>query len=207
VIYSLFRFVVIAFGVIVVLDIIGVNVTGFVAGLGIVGAIGGLAVQDLLKDLIAGTNIATEQYFAIGDVIECKGYVGEVVSLSMRSTKIKTYDGSIVTIQNHLIDSVRMISQENKISIPLSYDLDRKQAFDMMEHLVKEIEKIPEVTRALTYGIISFEDSSINYGLKYYCNQGIIPMVAQKVNVVIITELDKAGISIPFNQLDIHTYS
>ena len=204
IIYNLIRFLLIIFCIIVILDIIGINITGFVAGLGVVGAIAGLAAQDLLKDFIAGTNIASEGFFVIGDVIECQGYVGTVTSLSMRSTKIKTLDGSIVTIQNHLIDKARVISTENAVNISLPYDLERAKAYKLVDEIIKEVEKVPDITKAVSGGISSFEDSAIQYMILFYCSPDISKRMKRKVNDIVIMKLDAAGVEIPFNQLDIH---
>ena len=69
---------------ILVLQVHGVNVSSLIAGLGIIGAIVGLALQDMLKDVIMGTNILTGEYFAVGDVIKYGDLIGEVVQFSLR---------------------------------------------------------------------------------------------------------------------------
>ena len=66
---------------ILVLQVHGVNVSSLIAGLGIIGAIVGLALQDMLKDVIMGTNILTGEYFAVGDVIKYGDLIGEVQSM------------------------------------------------------------------------------------------------------------------------------
>lgn len=204
-IYTVLKYVLVLFTIIVIMDIIGINITGFVAGFGIIGAVVGLAAQDLLKDLIAGTNIASEKYFAIGDVIECKNYIGKVVSVSMRSTKIKTYDGSVVTIQNHLIDSAKLMSPNGCINISLGYDLSREKAYEMLDRIVDRVKTIPEITDVAADGIADFEDSSISYFLRFSVSDAFgMPGIKRKINVIVMDELDKEGIEIPFKQIDIH---
>ena len=67
----------------------GVNVKSILAGLGITAALVGLAFQDLAKDLIAGISIILEDQYEIGDTIEVNGFTGEVVSLGLRTTRIR----------------------------------------------------------------------------------------------------------------------
>ena len=72
------------FGIVVLillLEVNGVNVSSLIASLGIVGIVVGLAVQDALKDLIAGKNIISDHFFETGDVIKYDGITGKVISL------------------------------------------------------------------------------------------------------------------------------
>lgn len=60
----------------------------------------GLALQDLVKNLISGILILVDQPFRVGDMIEVDGHYGEVVNIGLRSTRIHTFDDSIVTVPN-----------------------------------------------------------------------------------------------------------
>ncbi len=201
--HSAIRFVVILMAVFAVLSTFGVNVTAGIAALGVAGAIGALAVQDLLKDFISGANIASEQYFAIGDVVEYENIIGTVTGLSMRSTKIKTLDGSTVTLQNHIISKIRIISEENKVLIPLPYELEREKAYALCETIAEKITELPEVKSCKTSGIQEFADSSISYALLFYCNPAKMLTTKRLTNVAVINELDRAGISIPYNKIEV----
>lgn len=203
-IFNVLKTLLFVFSIIIILDIVGINITGLVAGLGVMGAVAGLAAQDLLKDLIAGANIASEKYFVIGDMVECQGYTGIVTAISMRSVKLKMIDGSIVSIQNHLIDKARVVSTENNIKVQLPYDLERPKAYALIDEIVEKTKKIPEVTKAMSAGISSFEDSAIHYMILFSCAPDVEPRIRRKINDIIIKELDVAGVEIPFNQIDIH---
>lgn len=60
----------------------------------------GLALQDLVKNLISGILILIDQPFRVGDMIEVDGHYGEVVNIGLRSTRIHTFDDSIITVPN-----------------------------------------------------------------------------------------------------------
>ena len=100
-----------------VLSSLGFNVGGFIAGLGLAGAVMGLAFQDFLKDIIAGITIITEDYFAIGDVIEIDDFKGTVLNITLRTTKIKKWDGPVLIINNKLITKVINSSMYNSFAI------------------------------------------------------------------------------------------
>lgn len=89
--------------VIVILDNVGVNVTGLIAGLGIGGIAIGLAAQGIFKDLFAALSIIFDRPFHKGDVIQfggSAGVTGTVEQIGLRTTRLRALDGEIVAIGN-----------------------------------------------------------------------------------------------------------
>ena len=82
--YTIFLIVLLA-----IISNFGVNVKSILAGLGIGTALIGLAFQDMAKDIIAGFSIITEGEYEIGDTIEIEGFMGEVVFIGLRTTRIR----------------------------------------------------------------------------------------------------------------------
>ena len=66
---SIIRYVFILVTILIVLQANGVNVNSVLAGVGILGAVFGLAIQDLLKDIIRGSSILSDNYFSVGDIV------------------------------------------------------------------------------------------------------------------------------------------
>lgn len=101
------------FGIVVLillLEVNGVNVSSLIASLGIVGIVVGLAIQDALKDLIAGKNIISDHFFEAGDVIKYNGITGKVISLGLKTTKIQDLDtNDIVSITNRHIEQAEKV--------------------------------------------------------------------------------------------------
>jgi len=77
-----------------------------------VGLAVGLGAQDLIRNLIAGVLMLFERPFLVGDMIEVDGHYGEVQDIGLRSTKLKTFDDSLVTLPNALVFS-QSISNSN----------------------------------------------------------------------------------------------
>ena len=96
--------------VLTILSSLGFNVKGFVAGLGLAGAVMGLAFQDFIKDIIAGITIITE-------VIEIEDFKGTVLNITLRTTKIKKWDGPVLIINNKMITKVINSSMYNSFAI------------------------------------------------------------------------------------------
>ena len=207
VIYSISRFAVIVVLVIIILSIMGVNISGAIAALGIAGACGALAIQDLLKDLIQGVNIVTDKFFAIGDSILYNGTLYKVVELTMRNTKLLSLDdGSTYTVGNHLLTDIIKVPNDYMVDIPvcLPYTDDYDHIWETMEQIAEKVGALSEVSKSIFKGIKEFDDSSVNYLLRFYCRPEDSYEMKRHANRIIQRELKKAGISIPFPQLDVH---
>lgn len=146
----------------------GVNVKSIVAGLGITTALLGLAFQDMAKDIIAGVSIITENQFDVGDTIEYDGFMGEVVFLGLRTTRIKDYRGAVKIIANHKLDNVINYSLNNYLAIidvGISYDEDPDKVATALEEIRKELNgKVPNATGDIEiWGLDEFEESNMKY--------------------------------------------
>lgn len=92
----------------VVLSILGVNVTSLLAGLGILTAVVGLAFQDMIKDFIAGIAIIAENQFSVGDTViaQADGFKGTVTDIGLKTTEITNDKGEVKIMANHNIDGL-----------------------------------------------------------------------------------------------------
>jgi MscS family membrane protein len=90
----------------------GINVTALTAALGIGGLAISLAAKDTVADAIAGTIILIDQPFRIGDRIEIQGVDtwGDVTSIGLRTTRIRTRDNRLVIVPNSVIGNNQVIN-------------------------------------------------------------------------------------------------
>lgn len=63
----------------------------------------GLGIQDIAKNIFAGIMILFDRPFTTGDIIDFKEHHGEVLNISLSTTKIRTFDDSVVTIPNSVV--------------------------------------------------------------------------------------------------------
>ena len=89
-----------AIAIIVILDNVGVNVTGLVAGLGIGGIAIGLAAQGIFSDLFAALSIIFDRPFRRGDGIRFDQLSGSVEQIGLKTTRIRSIEGEEVVISN-----------------------------------------------------------------------------------------------------------
>lgn len=207
-IFVVLRCVIIVLCILLVLQINGINVSSLIAGLGIVSAVIGLALQDFLKDVIMGVNIMTDRFFSVGDVIKYKNIEGEVVSFTLKATKIRSlYDDSILTVSNRNISEIVKISDEIIIDIPISYDEEPEKIDKIFEHLAANIRKNKGIKDFVYKGLQDFSESTLIYRFFLYCDPVNKANIRRSVLKIINIELRKADIKIPYNQIDVHHYS
>ena len=195
--------------VLAILSIYGVNVKSIVAGLGITTAIIGLAFQDFAKDIIAGISIITEGQYDIGDTIEAEGFMGEVISLGLKTTKIKNYKGAIKIISNRYMDKVINYSLEDSlalIDVGTSYNHSTEEVEKVLKKLINKLNgNIPNATGDLeVVGITDLADSSVVYRISVKVKPMQNGSVERMLRKEIKDAFDAANISIPFPQIEVH---
>ena len=88
----------------------GFDLGGVATGIGIGSAVLAIAMQDLVKETFAGVLLFMDKPFEIGDWIEANGTSGAVEDLSLRSTRIRTANDTIVTIANDTLISENIVN-------------------------------------------------------------------------------------------------
>lgn len=192
--------------VLMILQIYGVNVNSMLAGVGIASIVVGFALQDAMKDIFRGFGIISDGYYEIGDVIKYGDNVGQVISISLQTTKIQDMNTTnIVSIANRNIDQVEKVSGYVYIPVPMPYDIKLSKAESIMEEIVKKIQKRDNIASAAYQGISDITSSSLNYQLYITCDPINKLQARRDVLHIIVETLEEKKIEIPHNQLDIHT--
>ena len=192
-------------GIIIGLDNIGFDITAMIAGLGIGGLALALAAQDSVKNIFAGIMIFLDKPFRIKDRIQVDGFDGIVEEVGLRSTRLRTLEGRIVTIPNSRFtdNSVTNVTSQPtlkvKLNLGLTYDTDEVQmqkAIDILEDIVKNQEAITDDYAA---GINGFGDFSLNILFIYYVKPDSHWLDTQTlVNKEILRRFNKEGLEFAF---------
>ena len=172
---NILKIVVIAFGVVMVISELGYNVNGLLTGLGVGGLAVSLAAQDAVGNLISGFIIIFDKPFKVGDLIESATVKGFVEEVTMRSTKIRTLDDSVITVPNSTLtkEAVTNISMMDKRRIKMTFGLVYSTTNETIEKVRKEIQKyivdnkdiLPEPCRI---HFREFGDSALNFEVVCY---------------------------------------
>jgi len=206
---NLIKYFIVLVDVVMILDIFGIDTKTLIASLGVVGLVAGLAVQDTLKDFVAGMSIILENQYRVGDTITVKGFRGEVIALGIKSTRIRAYTGEVMVIANHLIDEVINHSLDKSVAIvdiPVSYDTNIDKLYKVLNGLFDEVNGTISgiVGDIKILGLQSYGDSSICF--RVVCDTK--PMehfqVERELRRLIKDCFDKNHIEIPFTQVVVH---
>lgn len=163
------------FGVIIGLDNIGFDITAMIAGLGIGGLALALAAQDSVKNIFAGIMIFVDKPFKIKERIQIEGFDGVVEEVGLRSTRIRTLDGRIVTIPNSTFTDNSVVNVTSQpalkivLNLGLTYDTDEarmQQGVDILRQIVADHSTILESD--CSAGFKDFGDFSLGILFVYY---------------------------------------
>lgn len=205
---SVLKYLIIIIVVLVILEIYGVNTTSILASLGIVGVVIGLALQDTMKNMLAGIFIIFDNRYNVGDTVMINDFTGEVVSLGLQTTKLKAFTGEVFTIANSSITSVTNYTECDTqlfIDLGVSYNTDIERLEKVLTKLNTKIKKIDNVKSDLNLlGVDSFGSSEVVYKVSIMCKPYTHFAIKRQILKLIKIEFDKEGIEIPFTQVDLH---
>ena len=205
---NIITYLIMIIALVIILSTWGVNVTGIVTSLGVVGVIGGLALQDALKDIIAGCNIIMDDYFVVGDIVTYNDFTGTVIEFGLKKTKIKGFDGTVLTIANRQISEIKNISAEDTtwlIDLPVAYEISEKKVMKVLDEIFIKVKETDLVLGEPEYlGINNFNDSSISYLISIKCKSKDRYVLRRKILGIVKEEFDSKGIKIPYPQVEVH---
>lgn len=191
--------------VLIIMQIFGINVSSMLASVGVVSVIVGFALQDALKDMIRGFEIISSNYYDIGDLIKFGDNLGQVQSITLRTTKIQDVNTmNIVSIANRNIDKVEVDTGYIYIKVPLPFELKIEKADAAMREIAKKLGKTDLLTSASYQGLSTINDSSLDYQVVVTCEPMDRLQARRNALHVIVETLEEAKISIPYTQLDLH---
>lgn len=195
--------------ILAILSEFGINVKSVLAGLGIGTALIGLAFQDLAKDLIAGVTIIAEGSYEVGDTIEVDGFMGEVVSIGLKTTRIKNFKGATKIIANHYMDNLINYSNNNSLAVvdvAIDYDCSSEKVEKVFNELFSKLNgKVPYATKDIELlGINELSDSSVIYRVVVETESMKQISTERYLKKEIKKALDTAKIKIPYQQIEVH---
>lgn len=202
---SIIRYVFAVIVVLTLLKIYGVNISSMLAGVGLIGVVLGLAVQDLLKDVIRGSGILSDEYFSVGDVVEFKGIEGKVIDIGLKTTKIQELTtGNVHSIANRNIEHIAVVAPYIYVRVPLPYELKVEEQRAVVDKIVENVKTDEIVEDCENIGLAELADSRIEYLLKIKIDPHNKLQSRRNTLGHIVETLEKSGVSVPYNQLDIH---
>lgn len=199
-------------GVLYALTVWGVQIGPLLASLGVLGIAVAFALQQSLGNIFGGVSMMLDRTVHVGDVVELDALTsGEVVEIGLRATKIRTFNNEILIIPNGILANGRIkniVLPEPKVRVVVPFGVAYGTNIEKVKTLVlKEVKQVkgylaePEpIVRFLEMGA-----SSLNFKAYFWVEQYSMRFAAiDEANTRIYNALGKAGIEIPFPQMDVH---
>lgn len=201
-----FKMIIWILGIIVGLNNAGYDVGAVIAGLGIGGLAFALAAQDTVKNFFGGIMIFADKPFQIGERIQIGGIDGTVKEIGIRSTRIETLAGRIVTVPNSKFsdDAVENVDLEPSRKIILNLGLTYDMTADQMEKamgILKALadEKSDVIEEDVSVGFNAFGDFALGLIFIYYIKKGEDNLAVQTaINLAILRRFSDAGLEMAF---------
>ncbi len=211
---STFSYIVWIIAGIIILKILNVDITPLLAAGGIVGIAAGFAGKDILGNFFSGALLAADQPFRIGDRIQVQDYIGDVIAIGPRSTRIQTLDSQLITIPNSILTNDVVINYAEpdlkmkvRINIGVAYGSDIQKVKTILFRIADEI-----IKTGLCLGdpkpsvfFLEFAESSLNLQMIVWTEKYTMTYeIRDFINCRIQMEFQREGIEIPFPQMDVH---
>ena len=209
VIIRFLKYIFYVIAVLYILSLFGINLKAIWGAAGIAGVAIGFAAQTSVSNLISGLFVLTEGSIHVGDTIIVGDVTGIVDEVKLLSIRVHTFDNQMVRIPNSTIINSNLTnnSYHNKrrwtVKVGVDYSTDMKFA---LETLQKAADLCPTVLKdpAPSVWFDGFDSSSINLVVAVWFKPADFLQTRNDIYIAIKKVLDDAGISIPFNQLDVH---
>ena len=201
----------IAFAVIAALSQLGIETMSIVAIVGATALAIGLALKDSLGNFAAGVMILIYRQFHTGDLIEAAGVVGEVESLDLFSTQLRTADNKTIFVPNGKLLNDNIINYSRKgtrrldLEIRVGYESDLSRVREVLQEVLGEYPRVlkdPEPT----IGVLELGDSCIRLAVRPWVENNDYWTAFFDLQELIRNHFDAAGIKVPFPQREVHLH-
>ncbi len=186
---------------------LGLDITAMLASLSIGGLALGLAAQDTVANLFGAVAVFVDKPFRVGDRIKLDSIDGTVESIGLRSTRVRSLDGYLVTVPNKTMGNAtitnvtRRPTIKTELNIGITYDMPAEKVQRALDILTDTFRKHP-MTADLVVGFNRFADSALNINVVHWWRgtndhkayvQGM-----QEMNLAIKKQFDAEGIEFAF---------
>ena len=195
--------------VIAVLGMVGIQTTSFIAVLGAAGLAVGMALQGTLQNFAGGVIILLLKPFKVGDYIDSAGVQGTVKHIQIFNTIVETPDKKMVIAPNTdlatktLVNYTRSENRRVDIKVGIAYGESVDSARSALLELAKSYSKVIEEPAPMVV-VTALADSAVSLELRVWVKNADYWDTFFYLNQAVYDKLNAVGISIPFNQMDVH---
>lgn len=193
-----------------VLTMVGIEMTSFIALLGAAGLAVGMALSGTLQNFAGGVMILVFKPFKVGDYIDAQGHSGSVKEIQIFNTILTTPDNKTIIIPNGGLSTSSMTNfsaeelRRVDFSFGFAYGEDYEKVKALLLGIINADDRIIKEDKVPFIGLGALADSSVNVTVRVWAKASDYWGIHFAMNETVYSEFNKAGIGIPFPQLDVH---
>lgn len=191
---------------------LGFDLSVLLGAAGILTVALGFASQTSASNLISGLFLYGERPFVVGDVVRIGGTTGEVLTIDLLSTKLRTFDNLFVRIPNEnlmkaeVVNLTRFPIRRMDLQVGVAYKEDLEKVRNVLFQVAEENPLcLQEPEPVLFFG--AFADSSINLQFSVWAERDQYIALKNSISFDVKRAFDQAGIEIPFPHRTLYTGS
>jgi MscS family membrane protein len=193
---------------IMVMQNLGFSVTGMITGLGIGGLAFALAAKDTIANLFGSVTILIDRPFRIGDVITAGSVSGTVEEIGLRSTRIRTFEKTIISIPNSEMANATVENKSERtlrrvaMQVGVTYDTSSAQIKEVVAGLKSMFTNHDGIdSDSFVVFFTNFGDSSLDIEFKYFTfatGYDDHMAIREEINIELMDMLEKMNVGIAF---------
>ncbi|MBE3116500.1 mechanosensitive ion channel family protein, partial [Candidatus Bathyarchaeota archaeon] len=189
-----------------ILDNLGINITGLVAGLGIGGIAVALALQNILGDLFASLSIVLDKPFVLGDFVVVDALSGTIEHIGLKTTRIRSLEGEqLIFSNNDLLKSrIHNYKRMSERRIVFGFGVVYQTPLEKLKAIKKIVSEVIAKNEKARFDRAHFKeygDSSLNFEVVYYVtgpDYNIYMDVQEAINLEIFRRFAEEGIEFAY---------
>lgn len=208
------QYIVVVLGILISFQFVGIDLTSLAVIFGLLSVGIGFGLQNITSNFISGLIIMFERPISVGDRVEVDGIEGDVMEISIRSTKIRTLNNISIIVPNSKFVDNNVINYSHgdptfrlDISVGVSYSSDLDTVLKALNEVAEEHHDVMKIPKYQVH-LIEFGDSAWEMELRVWISNVKDRYVLRNdFNKAIVKKFDEYDIEIPYPQRDLHVRS
>jgi small conductance mechanosensitive channel len=200
--------------IIVIVGILGIETSSFVALFASAGVAIGMALSGTLQNFAGGVMIMFFKPFKVGDFIEAQSIMGIVKEIQIFNTIVLTTDNKVIIVPNGGLSTgiITNYSRENKRRVDFEFSIAYGDDYDKAKTVLYNIiQQTPKVLKsdedpAPFIALTKLDSSSVNIVVRVWALPQDYWSVYFDINEAVYKEFAKQGLNIPYPQMDVHVH-
>lgn len=200
------------FGIIYILNKLGIDIRPILTAAGILGVAVGFGAKRFVEDVITGMVIILEGQIRVGDVVEIAGRVGTVEKVDIKLVVLRDMSGNVHYIRNGMIDIVTNMTRDYSyylFNIGVSYKENLDRVIETLKELDKDFRANSECKDHIfadleILGVDELKESTVIIKARYRTRPRYQWQIGREFNKAYKNKFDELGIEIPFPQRTLH---